>query len=89
MAAVTICSDFEAQMVGKESACNAADPGLIPGSERSPREGIHSGILAWRIPRIEEPMGYSPRGRKELDVTKQLTLVYVLGLSNSNTDQSH
>ena len=24
---------------GKESACNAGDPGLIPGSERSPEEG--------------------------------------------------
>ena len=23
---------------GKESACNAGDPGLIPGSERSPGE---------------------------------------------------
>ena len=25
--------------VGKESACNAEDPGLIPGSGRSPGEG--------------------------------------------------
>ena len=45
----------------KESACNAGDPGLIPGWERSPGEGIgypfqysggsatHSSILAWRI----------------------------------------
>ena len=24
---------------GKESACNAGDPGLIPGSGRSPEEG--------------------------------------------------
>ena len=24
---------------GKESACNAGDPGLIPGPGRSPREG--------------------------------------------------
>ena len=24
---------------GKESACNAGDPGSIPGSERSPGEG--------------------------------------------------
>ena len=24
---------------GKESACNAGDPSLIPGSGRSPREG--------------------------------------------------
>jgi len=26
--------------VGKESACNAGDPSLIPGSERSAEEGI-------------------------------------------------
>ena len=26
--------------VGKESACNAGEPGLIPGSGRSPAEGI-------------------------------------------------
>ena len=26
--------------VGKESACNAGDPGLIPGLGRSPGEGI-------------------------------------------------
>ena len=26
--------------VGKESACSAGDPGLIPGSGRSPGEGI-------------------------------------------------
>ena len=25
--------------VGKESACNAGDPGLIPGSGKSPEEG--------------------------------------------------
>ena len=26
--------------VSKESACNAGDPGWIPGSERSPGEGV-------------------------------------------------
>ena len=36
---------------GKESACNAGDPGLMPGSGRSSGEGngYHSSILAWRI----------------------------------------
>ena len=29
----------------------------------------HSSILAWRIPRIEEPGMDSPRGRRELDMT--------------------
>ena len=37
---------------GKEFACNAGDPGLIPGLGSSPEEGIgiHSSIPAWRIP---------------------------------------
>ena len=41
---------------GKESACNAEDPGLVPESRRSPREANgFSNILAWRIPWTEEP----------------------------------
>ena len=31
---------FPDSSVGEESACNAGDPGLIPGSERSAGEGI-------------------------------------------------
>src|SRR5574342_155489 len=31
---------FPDSSVGKESTCNAGDPGLIPGSGRSPKEGI-------------------------------------------------
>ena len=30
---------FPHSSVSKESACNAGHPGLIPGLERSPREG--------------------------------------------------
>ena len=43
--------------VGKESACNAGDPGLIPGSGRPPGEGNgnHSKNLTWRILWTEEP----------------------------------
>ena len=39
-------------LVGKESAYNVGDLGLIPGLGRSPGEGkaTHSSILAWRIP---------------------------------------
>ena len=33
----------------------------------------HCSILAWRIPRTEEP-GDTPQGCKELDMTEQLTL---------------
>ena len=31
---------------------------------------IHSSILVWRIPWIEEPAGYSPWGRQELDMAE-------------------
>ena len=31
---------FPGSSAGKESTCNARDPGLIPGLGRSPREGI-------------------------------------------------
>ena len=31
---------FPASSAGKESACNAEDPSLIPGLARFPREGI-------------------------------------------------
>ena len=43
---------------GKASACNAGDPGSIPGSGRSPGEkemAIRSNTLAWKIPWTEEP----------------------------------
>jgi len=30
----------------------------------------HSSTLAWKIPWTEEPAGYSPWGRKELDMTE-------------------
>ena len=32
--------DFPGSSAGKESTCNAGNPGLIPGSGRSPGEGI-------------------------------------------------
>ena len=57
--------------VGKLSACNAGDPGLIPGLGRSLEEGMatHSSILAWRIPWTEEPGGLQSMGLQELDMT--------------------
>ena len=41
------------------NAGDARDAGLIPGSRRSPEggHGNHSSILAWEIPRTEEPGG--------------------------------
>ena len=53
-------------------------PGSLPVQEEQDRgssphwgdpleEGLatHSGILARRLPRTEEPVGFSPRGRRE------------------------
>ena len=42
---------------GKETARNVGDPGSIPGSGRllEKEMATHSSILAWRIPRAEEP----------------------------------
>ena len=40
---------------GKESACNAGDPGSIPGLGSSLEgNGTHSSILAWKISWTEE-----------------------------------
>ena len=62
---------------GKESACNAGDPGLIPGWGRSPGEGIgnpfqHSGLGNSHGQR--SLVGYSPWSHKESDTTEKLTL---------------
>ena len=38
----------------------------------------HSITLAWKIPRMEEPGGYSPLGYKESDTTEQLLFHFSL-----------
>ena len=51
---------------GKESACNAGDQALIPGSGRSVGEGngnlLQYSCLVWEIPWIEEPHGLQSMG---------------------------
>ena len=65
--------------MGKESVCSAGDTGdmgLIPGWGRSPGGG-HSNPLQYSG--LENPhgqrslVGYTPWGRKELDMTAQLS----------------
>ena len=48
---------FPGDSNGKESACNAGDPGSIPGSGRSPREGNGNPLQysCLEIPWTEEP----------------------------------
>ena len=57
--------------VGKESACNAGDLGLIPGLGRFPGEGKGYPL---QYSGLENFMDYSPWGHKELDTTEQLSL---------------
>ena len=62
--------DFTGSSYGKESACNAGDPGLISGSGRSPGEG-NGNLLQY--PCLKNSMD-RPWGCKESDTTEQLTL---------------
>ena len=73
--------NFPGGSKGKESVHNARDLGLIPGSGRSPRDGNHSGILAWRIPWTEEPGGLQTTGLQRVEyswVTNIFTFKYML-----------
>ena len=58
-------------------------------SDWSKLNWTHSGIVAWRIPWTENPVGYNPWNRKESDTTEWLTLslhftqTFILKLNNS------
>ena len=59
------CMCFPHSSVGEESACNAGDPGLIPGLGRSPGEGKGYPL---QYPGLENSMDYTVHG-----VTKSQT----------------
>ena len=67
---------FPGYSYGKESDCNAGDPGSIPGLVRSPGEGNGNPLqyfcLETSIDRGSLG-GYSPWGHKESDMTERLT----------------
>ena len=66
--------------VVKNLPANTRDTGLIPGLRRSSGGGnaIHFSILAWEIHGQRSLVGYSPWGRKELDMTEHtLTKLWV------------
>ena len=66
-----VAMGFPGGSVDKESACNAGDPGLIPGLGRFPEKEMatHSSILVWEIPWTEEPGGLQSMGLQESDMT--------------------
>ena len=47
---------------GEESACNAGDPGSIPGRSLAKGMTTQSSILVWRISWPEEPGGLQSTG---------------------------
>ena len=55
----TVKWGFSGVSDGKESACNAGDPGLVPVLEDPLEKGMatHSSIPTWRIPWTEETGG--------------------------------
>ena len=69
---------------GKESACNAGDPGVEPGSEDPLKKELatHSSILAWRIPWTEEepdgPQSMGPQSRiRQSNQHTSVCLLYI------------
>ena len=50
------------------TACDEENPGLIPGSERSPEKEMaaQSSTLAWKIPWMEKPGGVQPMGSQRV-----------------------
>ena len=63
---------------GKESACNAGDPGSIPGWERYLGEGNGNPLQYSCLENFHEQrslVGCSSWGHKESDTTEQLTLL--------------
>ena len=71
---------------GRESACNAGDLGLIPGSGKSPGEG-NGNPLQYSC--LENPMDrgacWASRGCKELDTTEQFSLSYTHTFNSKRT----
>ena len=51
---------FPYSSAGKESTCNAGDPGLIPGSERSPGERIGYPLQHSRASLVSQPVKNPP-----------------------------
>ena len=61
----------------QESACNAGDPGLIPGVVKIPWRREWQPTLVFLPEEFhgqKSLVGYSPQGHKELDTTERLTL---------------
>ena len=78
LAIISSNTGFPGSLVGKESACNAGDPGLITGLGSSPGEGIGYPL---QYSFLENPHGQrslescSPQGCKEMNITECSTVI--------------
>ena len=73
---------------GKESACHAGDPGLIPELGRSPEGGKwlpNPVFLPGEFYGQRSLVGYSPWGRRESDTTERLSTAHLLTIRDSTT----
>ena len=83
---LSLIEGFPGGSDGKESACNAGDPGSITGEDPLEKGmATHSSILAWRILlqhscRITwtEETGGLHEGHKQSDTTERLTLFFTM-----------
>ena len=73
-ACMCVCTDTYSDSDGKESDCNAGDPGSIPWSRRSPGEG---NCNPFQYSEQRSLAGPNPWGRKESDTTERLTHTYM------------
>ena len=55
---------FPGSPAGEEAACNAADPGSIPGSGRSPGEGTGYPLQYSRVPLVAQMVRNPPAMRE-------------------------
>ena len=85
MLILSICMGLPQWLSGKESACNAGDPGSIPGQEDS-LEGAWQPTLVFLPGEFHGQrslVGYGPCGCKESDTTEvtenALTYIYQYG----------
>ena len=83
---------FPCGSVGKESACNAGDLGLIPGLGRSPGEGesypLQDSGLENSMDSVSWTILYSPWSRKESDTTERLSLSRSLSLCRGRKERT-
>ena len=80
---------FPGDSEGKESACNAGNPGLIPGFGRSPQEQNGYSLRYSCLENSKDSgalWATVPWGLKELDMTERLTLSLFIVFTSVITD---